>query len=94
MLQGSRCAACGRTSVPPEAACIACGAATREHAVEQRGRALAVTRLADARTVVLVELEGAARLMALSDVGLGVGATGTVRADGRLPRFSPDHEGG
>lgn len=75
MIDGSRCPACQRVSVPPEPRCLACRTGTEPCTVEPRARVLGRTRTDEAGPwVALVELGDDARALATSSHEPRIGA--------------------
>lgn len=63
-LPASRCPACHRTDAPPVQACPGCGAGTTEVSLPAVATVLARTQLPGRPWILLVELEGQARVLA------------------------------
>lgn len=72
-LSGSRCPSCGRVAVPPEPACLVCGARPGASEVPAEGAVLAWVRPTPEGLVVLVALAGEARILAEGGSPLEVG---------------------
>lgn len=91
MIEGARCPACERASVPGEARCLACRSVTEPASFEPTGRILARTQTdPQAGWIVLVELEEGARVLARRPDEPTIGATARVEARAGTFKVHPE----
>lgn len=73
----------------PEPSCLACGSTTETIEIRPEGTVLGRTKRAEGRWVALVELEGAARVLAIGEERPPVSGTVQLEQDEEGFRMAP-----